>query len=197
MGFEDAYDDSAILEGKIKNCKIIQKNNKIEENKNNSEEGSENKNRPISNNDTEHLNPSQDYFSVKEMIQNIDVSTNTNILSNDIDKLQEKADRYVEMPLKKSIATNTSKNSTPIVNEKMNIKDPLNYIMDDLEKDPQFINELSVIIGERLKKKAGTVVQTRGNTTIDEHADIKEVNKDSKSTGKYSIYFVHIKLIIS
>jgi len=83
------------------------------------------------------------------------------------------------------------------VNEKMNIKDPLNYIMDDLEKDPQFINELSVIIGERLKKKAGTVVQTRGNTTIDEHADIKEVNKDSKSTGKYSIYFVHIKLIIS
>ena len=116
QGFEDAYDDSAILEDKIKKMQNNSKKNYTEDNKA-VEDSPENWNRPISNNNTEHLNPSIDQISTRDKKKNVDASTNTVIVSNDIELMQEKAETIIRKADSKNIATNTSERITPRLKE--------------------------------------------------------------------------------
>jgi hypothetical protein len=151
IGFEDAYDDSAVLEGKFK--QQMQKDGKKnqEESKNISDRSDEvNPIRPISNNNTEHLNPTIDHPSAVNMIHNADASTNTIIISNDIDVLQEKAESAERPNVKRSsVATSTFQNLTPKKSNEMLIDDSVISLVHDLEKDPKFLNDLSALIGEK------------------------------------------------
>lgn len=155
IGFEDAYDDSAILEGKIK--QQMQK-----EGKNISDRSDEaNPVRPISNNNTEHLNPTIEQLSTMSRRQNADASTNTIIISNDIDALQEKAES-AERPYvkKKTVATTTIQNLTPKKSNEMLIEDSVSSLVHDLEKDPKFLNDLSTLIGEKFINSSPGIFDT-------------------------------------
>lgn len=62
--------------------------------------------------------------------------------------------------------------------------DPITMVMEDLEKDPKFIHELSAIIGERLRTKPASLLQTRGNNTIEESSNEQIRDEDSHRIGK-------------
>jgi hypothetical protein len=152
IGFEDAYDDSAILEGKFK--QQVQK-----EGKNISDRSDEaNPVRPISNNNTEHLNPTIDQLSTMSRRQNADASTNTIIISNDIDALQEKAERPCIK--KKTVATTTIQSLSPKKSNEMLIEDSVTSLVHDLERDPKFLNDLSTLIGEKFINSSPGIFDT-------------------------------------
>ncbi|CAI2377629.1 unnamed protein product [Moneuplotes crassus] len=180
VNFEDAYDDSAIIEGQIRKSQGLSKTgSKYEESKNSLDSVVECHNKPISNNDTEHLNPSNDYSSHRERRMNVDATTNTEIGSEDITQLQSKLESLKKGPKVSSIGINTNNYQTPRIKKGTDGNDPITMVMEDLEKDPKFIHELSAIIGERLRTKPASLLQTRGNNTIEESSNEQILDENS------------------
>lgn len=193
VNFEDAYDDSAIVEGQIRKVQSLPKAvSKYEESKNSTDSVVECHNKPISNNDTEHLNPSNDYSSHRERRMNVDATTNTEIGSDDIDQLQTKLESYTKGPKMSSVGINTSNYQTPRIKKEAVGNDPISTVMEDLEKDPKFIHELSAIIGERLRTKPTSLLQTRGNNTIEESSHEQMGEEEGQRLGTYSLIELYL-----
>ena len=167
--FEDAYDDSAILEDKVKQMHERSERKKSEEMKVQVEQEVEdveeqNPTRPISNNNAEHLNPTIEQPSTVSRRQNVDASTNTIIISTDIDAMKEKADsveRREKPPITKHAATSPGQKVSPQVSKEMLIEDSVNSVFNDLEKDPQFLNDLSNLIGEKLVNSDNKIFENK------------------------------------
>jgi hypothetical protein len=151
--FEDAYDDSAMVEACAKTAPPESRKGKQEDNKSNadlSHKMSNNQTRHLSNNNVDHLNPSIEQPSSQPRIQNADASTNTIIFSSDIDMLQEKAESLERPPIqRRTVATSTLQNMSPNKSKEILIEDPVASIVGELEKDTKFVHDLSTLIGEK------------------------------------------------
>ena len=166
--FEDAYDDSAMMDTKIKqtNNQAIQKFDTEEAKQilNDYEEARTLQPNLISNNNLDHLNQSIEQNNSACLIQNADASTNTIIVSNDIDLLQGIAENFEKTKLQKTASTNT----IPILSPEKSIEklenDKFTQIVGELEKNQQFMQELSSLISTKISE----IINIKGQINIDE-----------------------------
>lgn len=185
--FEDAYDDSAIVEQKAKfsNNQTTQKAAAEESKKGMNDYDETNANQHISNNNTDHLNSSIEQNCSAIIVQNADASTNTIIVSNDIEILQGIADSREAVKERRSISTNTINNLTPKRSDEQSNTDPIFMLVNDLEKDAKFISELSRIIDVKISEIKSEKVGAKSPESVSDY----ETKKNEIINNILSKYF--------
>lgn len=164
--YEDAYDDSAIIDQKQKpgSNQTTQKL-EVEESKqslNDYEEVRTLQPNLVSNNNLDHLNQSIEQNNSACHVQNADASTNTIIVSNDIDILQEIAENVERIKQQKTVSTNTIPQLSPNMSTDILDKDPIAQVVIELEKSQQFMQELSSLIGSKISE----IVNSKSQVSI-------------------------------
>lgn len=166
--FEDAYDDSsAIVDAKSKPLHMSKDEPSIpnfEEEKVLPREfrrtNAIQPRQPSNNNNiVDHLASNLDHLPQRQ-IKHADVSTNTMILSQEIDELQTRVENQEKVKFNlKSVSTNTQNQPTPRApqNEKKPNNDMFNDIIQELEKDSVFYKNITHLIGEKLAEKSSEI----------------------------------------
>ena len=150
--YEYAYDDSTILEAKIKQKNDISiPRTEIEEDLIPHREfrrtNAIQPRQPSNNNNIDHMS---------RQARNIDASVNTTMLSNDIEHLQSKIDIHERIKTElKSVSTNTYNQATP----RLSKTQAVNEIIAELERDGQFFENLSSLISEKLSENSSEIIK--------------------------------------
>jgi hypothetical protein len=137
--FEDAYDDSKIME---RSKEILAA--KIEEQKNMHYQTEKAKETNVVQSRNHNSNTQMSWVP---KVQNIDVGINT----DDVEEAQPEPMK--PEVLKRTVSTNTIQNVLQSKSSEMLIEDPINSLVNDLEQDENFIQTLSTLVREKLTQR--------------------------------------------
>ena len=167
--YEDAYDDSTIIEAKVKQANDIPlPRTEIEEDMIPHREfrrtNAIQPRQPSNNNNIDHMS---------RQVRNMDASINTTMLSNDIDYLQNKIDTHERIKTElKSVSTNTYNQTTPRITNKQVV----NEIIAEFERDSQFFKNMSSLISKKLSEKSSEIFkENMFNNSEEKNEIIKSV----------------------
>jgi hypothetical protein len=155
-GYEDAYDDSSMVEPKVKQPSDQPTvKPEVEEEKLVPREfrrpNAIQPRQPASVNNTDHMT---------RQAKNIDATTNTDMLSNDIESMEINIEvREKTKNELKSVSTNTQNQTTPRIEKIDPSKAAVDEIINELENDSAFFNNLSNIIGEKMSEKSSGIMK--------------------------------------